>query len=30
LYAYALGVTEDEPGTEVNYANLRVEPNTKK
>ena len=30
LYAYSLGVTEEEPGTEVNYANLRVEPNTKK
>jgi len=30
LYSYALGVTEEEPGTEVNYANLRVEPNKKK
>jgi outer membrane protein assembly factor BamB len=31
LYTYAMGVTENEPGTEVNYTNLRVTPNgTKK
>jgi hypothetical protein len=30
LYTYALGVAENEPGTEVYYTNLRVEPNKKK
>jgi outer membrane protein assembly factor BamB len=30
LYTYALGVAEEEPGTEVYYTNVRVQPNGKK